>query len=172
MTQPGERWDSRHKPNGVRLTGAEFDARLGFGSETEPTSPTIDPADKDLLEVSESDDDLAKEELLEIPRWPFAKVIPVRMPSAAGILRRIGAPAESLMALRAQLQKLAPERNKSSDGMVGDERHWRKGEDSDHNPWIRDSFGVGVVTAYDVTNSPSTGCDVQKLGVVSHKYTS
>jgi hypothetical protein len=44
--------------------------------------------------------------------------------------------------------------------MVGDARH--RSRSSDHNPWIVES-GVGVVTAYDITDSPQTGCDVDKL---------
>ena len=65
--------------------------------------------------------------------------------------------AKSLMKLREQVNTKAPARNKSHDGMVGDAAH--RSRNSDHNPWVDD----GVVTAYDITNDPANGCDVNKL---------
>jgi hypothetical protein len=57
---------------------------------------------------------------------------------------------------------LAPDLDKSSDGIVGDHAHWKRGKKSDHNPWIRNE-NIGVVTAYDITHSPAKGCDASAL---------
>jgi hypothetical protein len=68
--------------------------------------------------------------------------------------------AESLKTLLKQVNTLAPDRNKTSDGTIGDSRH-RTG-DSDHNPWVIDeSNDQGIVTALDITHSPGNcDCDV------------
>lgn len=66
--------------------------------------------------------------------------------------------AKALLALRAQINAIAPTRDKGSDGTIGDAAHFKKGSASDHNPWIRDG-GMGVVTGMDVTHSPAKGCD-------------
>jgi hypothetical protein len=63
--------------------------------------------------------------------------------------------------LRAQVNRYAPERDTSSDGTIGDEAH--QSSDSDHNPWIVDDNGVGVVSAIDFTDSPETGLDCNQL---------
>jgi hypothetical protein len=42
-----------------------------------------------------------------------------------------------------------PNRDKSSDGTIGDARHVAEGSDSDHNPWVVVN-GVGVVRARDI----------------------
>jgi hypothetical protein len=55
--------------------------------------------------------------------------------------------AESLKQLRVQLNAQFPERDKKSDGSVGDLSHSKR--KSDHNPNSR-----GVVTAIDVTHNP------------------
>jgi hypothetical protein len=64
--------------------------------------------------------------------------------------------ADSLQKLRAQINALAPNRNKSWDGTIGDPSHQTR--DSDHNPWVMDGK-IGVVTAMDITNDPTNGCD-------------
>jgi hypothetical protein len=64
--------------------------------------------------------------------------------------------AKSLLALRDQINRLAPSRERGSDGTIGDARH--RSRASDHNPWVRDGGG-GVVTAMDITHSPGHGCD-------------
>lgn len=56
-----------------------------------------------------------------------------------------------------------PGRNKASDGTIGDEAHRLQGNASDHNPWITDSNGLGVVTALDITHDPENGPDIDKL---------
>lgn len=68
--------------------------------------------------------------------------------------------AESLKKLRAQINKLAPNRSIASDGTIGDGGHQRR--TSDHNPWVRDR-GLGVVTAMDITHDPNDGCDCNKI---------
>lgn len=65
--------------------------------------------------------------------------------------------ARSLLKLRAQVNARAPDRDKSSDGTIGDTSHQNR--NSDHNPWVDD----GVVTAMDITHDPRGGCDVDTL---------
>lgn len=69
-------------------------------------------------------------------------------------------PAASIVALRDQVNAVAPHRSIASDGMVGDANHKKK--TSDHNPWVDDG-GVGVVTAIDITHDPARGCDAGLL---------
>ena len=68
--------------------------------------------------------------------------------------------ARSLETLRAQINRIAPNRSKVSDGTIGDAKHASRS--SDHNPWVKDG-GVGVVTALDITHDPKGGVDIQKL---------
>lgn len=68
--------------------------------------------------------------------------------------------AKALFALREQVNAMAPNRRKKSDGTIGDAAHASR--DSDHNPWVRDA-GVGVVTAMDITHDPLGGCDAGVL---------
>lgn len=68
--------------------------------------------------------------------------------------------AESLDRLLAQLNELAPNRSKASDGGIGDPDHAGRG--SDHNPWLV-LRGQPLVTAFDVTHDPSGGLDCAKL---------
>lgn len=68
--------------------------------------------------------------------------------------------AKSLIKFRDQVNALAPKRDKSSDGTIGDEAHASRS--SDHNPWIMDG-GTGVVTALDITHDPKNGVDTYKL---------
>jgi hypothetical protein len=56
--------------------------------------------------------------------------------------------AASLARLRDECNERWPDRDKSSDGWIGDYLHATR--DSDHNPWVIDSSGVGVVRALDV----------------------
>jgi hypothetical protein len=68
--------------------------------------------------------------------------------------------AEALLALRKQVNALAPGRSKASDGAIGDPAHQSRA--SDHNPWVTDGAG-GVVTAMDITHDPAHGCDAGRL---------
>lgn len=65
--------------------------------------------------------------------------------------------AKSLERLRAQVNAAVPGRSKSSDGSIGDEAHASR--TSDHNPYIHDKNGVGVVRAIDITHDPKGGFD-------------
>lgn len=69
--------------------------------------------------------------------------------------------AKSLDKLLEQLNQKFPGRSKVSDGGIGDARH-QASSSSDHNPHIKDSRGVGVVTARDFTfdNDPSDGVGI------------
>lgn len=68
--------------------------------------------------------------------------------------------AKSLDVLRGQINKAFPERNKASDGTIGDAAHSSK--NSDHNPWVKDGK-IGVVTALDITHDPDNGVNIQSL---------
>lgn len=62
--------------------------------------------------------------------------------------------AKSLDKLRSQINAKYPKRDKSSDGVIGDEAHASRS--SDHNPWVKDGK-TGVVTGMDITNDPNNG---------------
>lgn len=68
--------------------------------------------------------------------------------------------AKSLAKLRRQVDIAFPDRNKASDGTIGDTNHCPG--TSDHCPNINDG-GVGVVTAFDLTHDPSGGCDCENV---------
>jgi len=65
--------------------------------------------------------------------------------------------AKSLEKLREQINEMAPARSIKSDGSIGDAAHASR--KSDHNPWIKDAKGKGVVSAIDITHHPAGGCD-------------
>ena len=64
--------------------------------------------------------------------------------------------AKSLIQLRKQVNEVFPERDKSSDGSIGDERH--RHSKSDHNPNAN-----GVVTALDIDRDFNDGHDGREL---------
>lgn len=68
--------------------------------------------------------------------------------------------ADSLIALKDQLNAAFPNRSKVSDGFIGDAAH--QSRDSDHNPWW-EYRGRYYVTAFDVTHDPAAGADGHKL---------
>ena len=68
--------------------------------------------------------------------------------------------AKSLTKLRDQINAMAPRRNKSADGTIGDAAHASRS--SDHNPWVKDGK-TGVVTALDITNDPRNGVNIGTL---------
>jgi len=65
--------------------------------------------------------------------------------------------AKTLLTLQAQVNRAYPRRNKASDGTIGDSAH--AGRTSDHNPWVIDADGIGVVTAMDLTRDTVNGFD-------------
>ena len=67
--------------------------------------------------------------------------------------------AESLLKFRSQIDAMAPGRDKSNDGTIGDTSH--QARPSDHNP-NKD----GVVTAMDITHDPRHGVDAGELAEI------
>ncbi len=72
-------------------------------------------------------------------------------------------PAKCLLTLLDQVNHKYPGRNKAADGMIGDLAHQMEGSASDHNPWLHDSQGRGVVTAIDITHDPAHGLVIAHL---------
>jgi len=68
--------------------------------------------------------------------------------------------ARAITALREEVNRQAPNRNKASDGTIGDAAH--RSRDSDHNPWIEDG-DTGVVSAIDITHDGAGGCSAETL---------
>lgn len=64
--------------------------------------------------------------------------------------------ADSLLVLRDQVDIIAPDRSKGSDGLVCDENHPTS---SDHCPHFVEGIGRDVVTALDLTHDPKNGFD-------------
>jgi hypothetical protein len=74
----------------------------------------------------------------------------------------------ALKTIREQLNAAFPKRSKVSDGGIGDAAHASR--NSDHNPWVKDKKGVGVITARDFTHDPATGVDCHWLGEELRKH--
>ncbi|MGZ3140788.1 hypothetical protein ACVDFE_02045 [Lentzea chajnantorensis] len=70
--------------------------------------------------------------------------------------------ARSLDKLLAQLNTLAPNRSRASDGSIGDDAHRAQGSASDHNPWFV-LASQPLVTARDFTHDPAGGLDCDRL---------
>lgn len=68
--------------------------------------------------------------------------------------------ANSLNALFNQFNARYPNRNRASDGSIGDAAHATTS--SDHNPWVKDG-SMGIVTARDFTHDPNNGMDIDRL---------
>ena len=64
--------------------------------------------------------------------------------------------AKSLEVLRDEVNSMAPNRSKASDGTIGDPAHVARA--SRHNP-----NDAGVVCAIDITHDPANGCDIHAL---------
>jgi hypothetical protein len=74
--------------------------------------------------------------------------------------------ARSLLTLREECNQRWPDRSKVSDGTIGDPAHATR--TSDHNAWVIDPSGVGVVRALDITakgiDAPAYAEHVRQLG--------
>lgn len=68
--------------------------------------------------------------------------------------------AKALLHLRQQVDALVPNRDRGSDGTIGDASHASRS--SDHNPWVEYN-GVQIVTAIDITHDPARGVDTYKM---------
>lgn len=65
--------------------------------------------------------------------------------------------ARSIVVLRNEINLVWPNRDKASDGTIGDLRHQLEST-SDHNPFVIDN-GVGVVRAIDIDSGPGLNPD-------------
>jgi len=65
--------------------------------------------------------------------------------------------ALALVQLKKQIDAAVPNRSRVSDGWIGDAAHASR--TSDHNPYIVDKKGYGVVRARDFTHDPKNGMD-------------
>lgn len=68
--------------------------------------------------------------------------------------------AHSLIVVRDEVNARFPNRDRSSDGWISDAAHAARGSASDHNPWVIDHNGIGVVRAYDFDSGPSGNTDI------------
>lgn len=75
--------------------------------------------------------------------------------------------ADSLLVLRDQVNVLAPNRSRASDGLVCDENH---PTGSDHCPHFVEGIGRDVVTALDLTHDPGDGFDSFQFAEVLRKH--
>ena len=69
--------------------------------------------------------------------------------------------AKSLDQLLAQINALAPNRSKKSDGSIGDTAH--QGTVSDHNPEDKPGDEPDEVDARDFTHDPANGADMHRI---------
>lgn len=77
----------------------------------------------------------------------------------------------SSLTLVAAINARWPNRDKTSDGTIGDAAHATRL--SDHNPWVKDSSGIGVVRARDVDKDGIDAAwiveELRKLGVAGDR---
>src|SRR5688572_4669221 len=70
--------------------------------------------------------------------------------------------ARSLSVYIDQINQVAPQRSRASDGTLGDPAH--QDRTSDHNPKLIAGLGrVPVVTAADITHDPARNCDMGQI---------
>lgn len=129
-------------------------------NERENENPSATYAATEIPEeeqATQTADDVAAEEIVEEEKDASSLESVSFEAAAAPAPWRV---AKALLALRDQVNAMAPNRRKKSDGTIGDAAHATR--DSDHNPWVRDA-DVGVVTAMDITHDPAGGCDAGAL---------
>jgi hypothetical protein len=125
--------------------------------ETETPSPTYAPTDiPEEEQATQTADDVAADVIVEETEAVSLETVSFEAAAAPAPWRV----AKALLALRDQVNAMAPDRRKKSDGTIGDAAHATR--DSDHNPWVRDG-DIGVVTAMDITHDPSGNCDAGAL---------
>lgn len=66
--------------------------------------------------------------------------------------------AKCLVTLIDEVDRRFPERDPHNDGTIGDKAHQAKGDQSDHNPHVKQE-SLGIVTALDITHDPASGFD-------------
>jgi peptidoglycan hydrolase-like protein with peptidoglycan-binding domain len=66
--------------------------------------------------------------------------------------------ARALAVFRDEVNARWGGRDKASDGWIGDAAHASR--QSDHNPWVRDGNGVGVVRAYDIDSGSGGNTEI------------
>ena len=110
----------------------EIDSRIREGNDIPPEEKT--PNSGDEIEKEPENKETLDLEATTVGPWRVAK---------------------SLLLLRNQVNRKAPNRSKVSDGTIGDKAH--QSQNSDHNAWVKDG-SVGVVTALDITHDPTDGC--------------
>ncbi|WP_424183862.1 peptidoglycan-binding domain-containing protein [Actinokineospora sp. G85] len=76
--------------------------------------------------------------------------------------------ARALAVFRDEINSRWPTRDHASDGWIGDAAHASRG--SDHNPWVKDSAGVGVVRAYDIDAGAGANTEIG-LWIAEHVRT-
>ncbi|SDC72802.1 peptidoglycan-binding domain-containing protein [Actinokineospora iranica] len=76
--------------------------------------------------------------------------------------------ARALAVFRDEVNTRWPNRDHASDGWIGDAAHATR--NSDHNPWVKDGAGVGVVRAFDVDSGPGGDTEIG-LWVAEHVRT-
>lgn len=74
----------------------------------------------------------------------------------------------SLLVLRDQVDRIAPNRSRVSDGLVGDADH--QDTNSDHNPHYVPGVGSEIVTALDLTHDPARGFDSYRFAEVLRQH--
>ena len=132
-----------------------------FGGANPP--PEVAPEDEDLLQLADNGDAEAKAELNSIPALADREKEDTQTAFGGWAPPANWRPAAALLKLRQKVNSSASSRYTKDDGMIGDRAHWEKGEASDHNPWVKDSNGIGVVTGYDISHSAEKGISAQAL---------
>lgn len=142
----------------IAITAASFVApQFAFAA---PETFAIKRRPRGLTTVGAPDDEVAKRELGEDGLLVDGQRVPTEDFADIFKLARAWRPGAALLVFRDQINKVAPNRKKGHDGIIGDPAHASRV--SDHNPWIIES-GVGIVSAIDITDDPAGGCKVDAI---------